>query len=78
MLLCCCSYNRRTEFIVDALQVFKNCEIFNEDDSAVGEAGHNLKSFFFERYPQLVGDLPAFAYEKHDDVVKAPESAPAP
>ena len=47
-------YWRRSEFVCDALQVFENCEIFNEDDSPVGQAGHVMKEFFYSRYRELV------------------------
>lgn len=52
----CYSYTRRVEFVADALQVFENCEVFNEDDSPVGQAGHIMRKFFFLRYEQLVGE----------------------
>lgn len=33
--------------------MFDNCEMFNEDDSEVGQAGHALRKFFEERWVEL-------------------------
>lgn len=34
-------------------QIFDNCEVFNEDDSPVGKAGHNMRKFFEMRWSEL-------------------------
>lgn len=39
-------YKTREEYCDDLRLMFNNCETFNEDDSPVGKAGHNLRSFF--------------------------------
>ncbi|KAM7380595.1 hypothetical protein PAMP_003878 [Pampus punctatissimus] len=41
-------------FIIDVNQVFDNCEKFNEDDSAIGRAGHNMRRFFDKRWTELL------------------------
>lgn len=47
------SYKTRDEFIADVRLIFDNCEIFNEDDSPVGKAGHSLRKFFESRWIEL-------------------------
>ncbi|XP_049882493.1 bromodomain adjacent to zinc finger domain protein 2B-like isoform X12 [Pectinophora gossypiella] len=47
------SYKCKEEFATDVRQIFSNCEVFNEDDSPVGRAGHNMRQFFEERWTQL-------------------------
>jgi hypothetical protein len=49
------SYKTRDEFAADARRVFVNCELFNEDDSSVGRAGHVMYEFFEKRWAQLTG-----------------------
>lgn len=46
-------YKALDEFAVDARLVFSNCELFNEDDSSVGRAGHSMKLFFEKRWTEL-------------------------
>ncbi|XP_077368794.1 bromodomain adjacent to zinc finger domain protein 2A isoform X2 [Festucalex cinctus] len=41
------------EFAADAQLVFSNCELFNEDTSEVGMAGHSMKSFFESRWAEF-------------------------
>ncbi|XP_056289566.1 bromodomain adjacent to zinc finger domain protein 2B isoform X2 [Pseudoliparis swirei] len=41
-------------FIVDVNLVFDNCEQFNEDDSEIGRAGHNMRTFFDKRWTELL------------------------
>lgn len=43
-------YKSREEYCEDLRLMFNNCETFNEDDSPVGKAGHNLRSFFETRW----------------------------
>uniref|UniRef100_A0A8C4SIN3 Bromo domain-containing protein n=1 Tax=Erpetoichthys calabaricus TaxID=27687 RepID=A0A8C4SIN3_ERPCA len=38
------------EFAADAQLVFDNCQLFNEDTSAVGMAGHSMRKFFESRW----------------------------
>lgn len=40
------TYKSRDCFLTDVRLIFDNCETFNEDDSPVGKAGHNLRVFF--------------------------------
>ncbi|XP_034651568.1 pollen-specific leucine-rich repeat extensin-like protein 3 isoform X2 [Drosophila subobscura] len=47
------SYKGREDFCVDVRQIFDNCEMFNEDDSPVGKAGHGMRKFFESRWTEL-------------------------
>lgn len=47
------SYKCREDFCVDVRQIFDNCEMFNEDDSPVGKAGHGMRKFFESRWTEL-------------------------
>ncbi|XP_044248787.2 bromodomain adjacent to zinc finger domain protein 2B isoform X3 [Drosophila takahashii] len=47
------SYKAREDFCVDVRQIFDNCEMFNEDDSPVGKAGHGMRKFFESRWGEL-------------------------
>eukprot|EP00096_Caligus_rogercresseyi_P005761 TRINITY_DN2176_c0_g1_i4.p1 TRINITY_DN2176_c0_g1~~TRINITY_DN2176_c0_g1_i4.p1 ORF type:complete len:191 (+),score=68.61 TRINITY_DN2176_c0_g1_i4:292-864(+) len=46
-------YRLREDFCTDVRQIFANCEIFNEDDSPVGKAGHAMRTFFEARWTEL-------------------------
>ncbi|XP_061518779.1 uncharacterized protein LOC1277930 isoform X8 [Anopheles gambiae] len=46
-------YKSREDFIADVRQIFDNCEVFNEDDSPVGIAGHGMRKFFEQRWADL-------------------------
>ena len=46
-------YKTHQEYAIDARLVFNNCQTFNEDDSAVGRAGHTMREFFEERFQEL-------------------------
>uniref|UniRef100_A0A674EVE0 Bromodomain adjacent to zinc finger domain 2B n=1 Tax=Salmo trutta TaxID=8032 RepID=A0A674EVE0_SALTR len=41
-------------FIIDVNLVFDNCEKFNEDNSDIGRAGHNMRRFFENRWNELL------------------------
>uniref|UniRef100_A0A8C3G0X9 Bromodomain adjacent to zinc finger domain, 2A n=1 Tax=Cyclopterus lumpus TaxID=8103 RepID=A0A8C3G0X9_CYCLU len=41
------------EFAADAHLVFNNCELFNEDTSEVGTAGHAMRRFFESRWAEF-------------------------
>ncbi|KAF7664391.1 hypothetical protein LDENG_00178320 [Lucifuga dentata] len=41
------------EFAADAQLVFNNCELFNEDTSEVGMAGHSMRRFFESRWAEF-------------------------
>ncbi|GBP64997.1 Bromodomain adjacent to zinc finger domain protein 2B [Eumeta japonica] len=47
------SYKCKEEFASDVRLMFSNCEVFNEDDSPVGRAGHHMRGYFEQRWPQL-------------------------
>ncbi|XP_030388198.1 uncharacterized protein LOC115634529 isoform X2 [Scaptodrosophila lebanonensis] len=47
------SYKSREDFCSDVRQIFDNCEMFNEDDSPVGKAGHGMRKFFESRWTEL-------------------------
>lgn len=46
-------YKSRDDFITDVRQIFDNCEVFNEDDSPVGTAGHGMRKYFEQRWAEL-------------------------
>ena len=47
------SYKIREEFVEDVRLIFANCEVFNEDDSPVGKAGHAMRCHFEARWVEL-------------------------
>ncbi|XP_033218904.1 bromodomain adjacent to zinc finger domain protein 2B-like isoform X9 [Belonocnema kinseyi] len=51
-------YKARDEFCADVRQMFINCEVFNEDDSPVGKAGHAMRNFFETRWTEITGTPP--------------------
>lgn len=55
-LLTCFSYCSCEEFAADAQLVFNNCELFNEDTSEVGMAGHAMRRFFESRWAEFYSD----------------------
>lgn len=46
-------YSSCDEFAADAQLVFNNCELFNEDTSEVGMAGHSMRRFFESRWAEF-------------------------
>ncbi|KAM6129766.1 bromodomain adjacent to zinc finger domain protein 2B isoform 7-T8 [Pterocles gutturalis] len=40
-------------FSLDVRLVFDNCETFNEDDSDIGRAGHNMRKYFEKRWTEI-------------------------
>ncbi|XP_071942120.1 bromodomain adjacent to zinc finger domain protein 2B-like isoform X3 [Antedon mediterranea] len=50
-------YSCPEDFAIDVRTIFDNCETFNEDDSDVGFAGHQLRSYFEERWSDIERDL---------------------
>ena len=40
----------------DIRLIFSNCELFNEDDSLVGKAGHVMRSHFEARWAELTSN----------------------
>uniref|UniRef100_A0A3B3SQD7 Bromodomain adjacent to zinc finger domain 2B n=1 Tax=Paramormyrops kingsleyae TaxID=1676925 RepID=A0A3B3SQD7_9TELE len=52
--LCSCQYQNLEMFIIDVNLVFDNCEKFNEDNSEIGRAGHNMRKFFERRWTELL------------------------
>ncbi|CAB0030639.1 unnamed protein product [Trichogramma brassicae] len=53
-----CVYKTRDDFCTDVRQMFINCEVFNEDDSPVGKAGHGMRTFFETRWTEITGVPP--------------------
>lgn len=49
----CLRYCSCEEFAADAQLVFSNCELFNEDTSEVGKAGHAMRRFFENRWAEF-------------------------
>ncbi|CAH1242018.1 BAZ2B [Branchiostoma lanceolatum] len=49
-------YRSREEFAEDIRLICDNCETFNEDESAVGQAGHNMRACFETRWSELTAD----------------------
>lgn len=52
-LILCRRYSSCEEFAADAQLVFNNCELFNEDTSDVGKAGHSMRRFFESRWAEF-------------------------
>ncbi len=77
-LLCCCRYQTCDEFAVDARLVFDNCETFNEDDSAVGRAGHTMRRYFEDlwqnTYADCDGELIMDTHENEHEINTSMES----
>lgn len=48
-------YKSREDFCSDVRLIFNNCEIFNEDDSPVGKAGHGMRTYFETRWGEING-----------------------
>ena len=48
-------YKNKDEFVSDVRLIFDNCETFNEDESPVGQAGHNLRAFFESKWKEHNG-----------------------
>lgn len=40
-------------FSLDVRLVFDNCETFNEDDSDIGRAGHNMRKYFEKKWTEI-------------------------
>ncbi|XP_035026723.2 bromodomain adjacent to zinc finger domain protein 2B isoform X16 [Hippoglossus stenolepis] len=47
-------YQNLETFIIDVNLVFDNCEKYNEDNSDIGRAGHNMRKFFEKRWTELL------------------------
>ncbi|KAF6778233.1 hypothetical protein AHF37_02229 [Paragonimus kellicotti] len=47
-----CAYSSVEKWYKDVRLIFDNCEIFNEDDSDVGRAGHTMRAYFESRWSQ--------------------------
>uniref|UniRef100_A0A8D0A7L2 Bromodomain adjacent to zinc finger domain 2B n=1 Tax=Sander lucioperca TaxID=283035 RepID=A0A8D0A7L2_SANLU len=45
-------YQNLETFIIDVNLVFDNCEKYNEDNSDIGRAGHNMRKFFEKRWTE--------------------------
>lgn len=50
-----CSYKNKEDFALDIRLMFDNCVTFNEDESPVGQAGHNLRAFFETKWNEFFG-----------------------
>ncbi len=46
-------YKTHNEFAADVKLVFDNCQTFNEDDSEVGQAGHDMRKFLKKRWKEM-------------------------
>ncbi|NWU65902.1 BAZ2B protein, partial [Pterocles burchelli] len=46
-------YPNLEAFSVDVRLVFDNCETFNEDDSDIGRAGHNMRKYFEKKWTEI-------------------------
>lgn len=53
--MCVNSYVTFEDFAADMRLIFDNCRTFNEDNSAVGQAGHHLRFVFERRWRELTG-----------------------
>ncbi|XP_075789588.1 bromodomain adjacent to zinc finger domain protein 2B isoform X15 [Pelodiscus sinensis] len=46
-------YPNLEAFSLDIKLVFDNCETFNEDDSDIGRAGHNMRKYFEKKWTEI-------------------------
>ncbi|NXK05710.1 BAZ2B protein, partial [Herpetotheres cachinnans] len=46
-------YTNLEAFSLDVRLVFDNCETFNEDDSDIGRAGHNMRKYFEKKWTEI-------------------------
>ncbi|XP_022241135.1 bromodomain adjacent to zinc finger domain protein 2B-like isoform X2 [Limulus polyphemus] len=46
-------HKTKEDFAADVRLIFDNCETFNEDESPVGRAGHNMRAYFETRWAEL-------------------------
>ncbi|XP_069080292.1 bromodomain adjacent to zinc finger domain protein 2B isoform X4 [Pleurodeles waltl] len=46
-------YTSFEAFALDIRLVFDNCETFNEDDSEIGRAGHNMRMYFENKWTEM-------------------------
>ncbi|XP_069717834.1 bromodomain adjacent to zinc finger domain protein 2B isoform X7 [Phaenicophaeus curvirostris] len=46
-------YPNLEAFSLDVRLVFDNCETFNEDDSDIGRAGHNMRKYFEKKWTEM-------------------------
>ncbi|XP_063257202.1 bromodomain adjacent to zinc finger domain protein 2B isoform X11 [Prinia subflava] len=46
-------YSNLEAFSLDVRLVFDNCETFNEDDSDIGRAGHNMRKYFEKKWTEI-------------------------
>lgn len=49
----CFRYPNLEAFAIDVRLVFDNCETFNEDDSDIGRAGHNMRKHFEKKWTEI-------------------------
>ncbi|NXC65871.1 BAZ2B protein, partial [Anhinga anhinga] len=47
-------YPNLEAFSLDVRLVFDNCETFNEDDSDIGRAGHNMRKYFEKKWTEIL------------------------
>lgn len=47
------SYKTKEQYAADIRLMFDNCVTFNEDNSPVGQAGHELRAFFENKWHEL-------------------------
>eukprot|EP00794_Sanderia_malayensis_P003185 gene3185-3656_t len=59
-------YNSREEFASDARLVFRNCDIFNEDESQVGQAGKRMLRYFEKRWVEVLKNETKNKKQEHD------------
>ncbi|THD22064.1 Bromodomain adjacent to zinc finger domain protein 2B [Fasciola hepatica] len=60
------SYSSFNEWLSDVRLIFNNCEIFNEDDSDVGRAGHTMRAYFEAHWARMPEPLPGTAGKSHE------------
>ena len=48
-------YKKRDEFSDDIELILNNCEFYNEDESPVGQAGHELRKLFRAEWTKQFG-----------------------
>ncbi|KAF2978250.1 hypothetical protein EK904_000584 [Melospiza melodia maxima] len=50
-------YPNLEAFSLDVRLVFDNCETFNEDDSDIGRAGHNMRKYFEKKWTEIFKNI---------------------
>ncbi|VDN96074.1 unnamed protein product [Rodentolepis nana] len=70
-------YSSLREWREDVRQIFTNCRIFNEDESEIGKAGHELRKYFESTWATVSQERSPASTEmpvKEESIITAPSS----